>query len=170
MKPLILGEAPSASGDKYWQFPMSGAVGRRLHELAGLEVDPHGTAYGRYYWPLREQFDCVNVIQRYPGKDGRGAAFPYDRALGGVAWLYQEEILCEGRVIVLLGRRVMKCMLKGDVEFYRWCRTRKTGLIMAGIPHPSGLTRLYNDPVEREKAGKILRGAIKRAEKSSAKA
>lgn len=165
-KPLLLGEAPAKSGDAYWQFPLSGRSGKVLHELAGLKVDPGGSEYGRYYWPLRSAYDCRNVIARYPGPDGRGAAFPHDQALAGLAWLWQEGMLCEGRVVVMLGRRVMRCMVGGRLEFYRWAKLRKTGLIVAGIPHPSGLTRLYNDPGERARAGKILTGAIKRAEKS----
>lgn len=163
MKPLILGEAPSKSGDSYWQFPMSGEVGRRLHEMADLPVRVGGSTYGRYYWPLKQEFDLINVIERYPGPGrGSGAAFPRTQALAGIQLLLSEGELPRGRVVVCLGRRVLGLMVPGQLPFYRWVRINN-GWLVAGIPHPSGLTRNYNDRMEWERAGRTLKGAIQRA-------
>lgn len=163
MRPLILGEAPSKSGDSYWQFPLSGEVGRRLHEMAGLRTQAGGSTYGKYYWPLRAQFDLINVIERYPGPGrGSGAAFPRDQALDGLRRLRRQGELPPGRVVVCLGRRILKLMVPAELPFYTWIRTRD-GQVLAGIPHPSGLTRNYNDKREWEAAGRILREAIQRA-------
>jgi uracil-DNA glycosylase len=165
MKPLILGEAPSKTGDSYWQFPLSGEVGRRLHQMAGLPVHTGGSTYGRYYWPLTEEFDLINVIERYPGPGrGSGADFPRRQALAGLNRLISEGQLPPGRVVVCLGRRVLKLLVPGELPFYTWVKLG-SGQLIAGIPHPSGLTRNYNDKMEWERAGRTLRGAIDRAKK-----
>ena len=162
VKPLILGEAPSKTGDSYWQFPLSGEVGRRLHEMAGLDIDVGASTYGQYYWPLKREFDLANVIERYPGPGrGAGADFPRRQAQAGLLLLTSEGELPEGRVIVCLGRRVLKLLVPGELPFYKWVKLN--GWVIAGIPHPSGLTRNYNDRREWELAGRTLRGAIQRA-------
>jgi uracil-DNA glycosylase len=165
LKPLILGEAPSKSGDSYWQFPLSGEAGRRLHEMAGLRTQPGGSTYGQYYWPLQREFDLANIIERYPGPGrGSGAAFPRNQAKAGLFRLITEGELPAGRVVVCLGRRVLKLLVPGELPFYTWVKINN-GLVLAGIPHPSGLTRSYNDKREWDAAGRTLRGAIQRAKR-----
>lgn len=46
--PLLIGENPSKSGDRYHDFPLSGAVAERLCGLAGIPPDLPGTRYGRW--------------------------------------------------------------------------------------------------------------------------
>lgn len=167
MRALILGEAPSRTGDRYWRFPLSGAVGQRLCTWAGLEPDPDGTRYGRYYWPLREAFDLENLIERYPGAKGRGAAFPPAVARGIVTAGVRER-RWEGRTVVLLGRRLMDAFGLAGHPFHKWTRAAvgghsTRGADVVGIPHPSGLTRAYNDPEAREAASETLREALRRA-------
>lgn len=154
MRPLILGEAPSKSGDQYWQFPLSGAVGQRLCEWAGLEPMSGGTRFGRYYWPLNEAFELRNLLERYPGAQGRGAALPV--ALARPAW---EELFptLSGRVVVLLGSRLRA--LRGGQTYYDWV-SYPGGKQIVAIPHPSALNRMYDAVEHAEKASAVLREAL----------
>jgi uracil-DNA glycosylase len=163
MRPVILGEAPSKSGDRYWQFPLSGAVGQRLCEWAGLEPEAGGSRYGRYYWPLNEAFELRNLLERYPGPQGRGAALPM--GLARSAWEELEPALA-GRVLVVLGSRLRE-VVGIDPTFYEWnLIDRKDpgcprGFVRAcAIPHPSGLNRAYNAEEARARASATLREAL----------
>jgi uracil-DNA glycosylase len=170
MQPLILGETPSRSGDRFWRYPLSGDVGVRLALWAGLVPEEEGMDlkdYGAFYWPLRGAYDLANVIERWPGQGrrGRGADWPLDEAHRGLNRLLDNGVLPRNRVIVCLGRRVLDLIVHRQLDFYRWVRFKGTGWQIAGIPHPSKLNRMYNDPAHVAAAGKTLRGAIKRAEK-----
>lgn len=159
MKPLILGEAPGRGKDVVGgMFPLSGAVGVRLCQLAGLEEEalrekPGSSRYGHYYWTLRKYYDCDNLLNCWPGSNGKGSAFPPKEAYGAVI---NRRLEWRRPVIVLLGRRLMYAFKVGDLPFYEWDEP------FVGIPHPSGLTRNYNDPEERQKAGEILTQARER--------
>jgi uracil-DNA glycosylase len=161
-KPLILGEAPSKSGDRYWRFPLSGDVGMRLAQWAGVEpmtarLGPRGaTDYGRWYWPLKDVFDLRNLIERYPGPQGRGAALP--RSLALPAWEALRPEL-DGRIVVLLGRRLPDIVFPvNTLPFFGWREPGWCAHVVA-IPHPSGLNRVYNDPEQQRLAGEVLREA-----------
>ena len=173
VKPLIIGEAPGRGKDAVGgMFPLSGAVGVRLTQLAGLEEqalqDQPGTSrYGHYYWTLRKYFDLDNLLDYWPGSSGKGSAFPPKEAYGAVINRRDEW---QGRTIVLLGRRLLSAFGLG-IPFYTWDTSEGAEELgidppfwhwLVGIPHPSGLTRNYNDPAERERAGKVLREARER--------
>lgn len=163
MKPLILGEAPSKSGDRYWRFPLSGAVGQRLCTWAGIEPEPGGSRYGRYYWPLCEAFDLRNLLERYPGSLGSGVALPAHLAHPAGVCL-QEEWGRARRVVVLLGRRLARLFDVGE-EFFIWHlkvvsqESSRTPVFIISIPHPSGLNRLYNSEAVVGSASRTLREA-----------
>jgi hypothetical protein len=55
-------------------------------------------------------------------------------------------------------------MVPGHLPFHKWVKV--DGRLITGIPHPSGLTRNYNDEKERERAGRTLRQAISKARNS----
>lgn len=154
MKPLILGEAPgrpAIMGDPPMP-PLSSKVGVMLCDLAGLD---------RTYDALTAQFDCKNLLEYWPGANGKGSAFPMDEAYQA-AWARLDE--WRGRVIVLLGARLRKVFYDGEQpKFYEWIEWEESSAMIVAIPHPSGLTRNYNDPAERERAGRVLKEAIERA-------
>lgn len=176
-RPLILGEAPSKSGDKYYLCPLSGAVGERLARWAGLEPQPGGTRYGQWYWPLVAAFECRNLLERYPGPQGRGAALPMGPAREAAAELLPE---LDGRRVVVLGTRLPAALgLRWPAPMFEWhhfpwlspsqALLREQGLAVgvgdvefeyAVIPHPSGLNRAYNDPLVERAASAVLRRCL----------
>lgn len=144
--PLLVGEAPSRTGDRFWAFPLSGNPAVNLCRWAGWVV-PRGEAA---YWTLREHCDTTNLLERYPGPLGAGAAFPM--ALARPAW---DALIPEltGRVVVLMGGRLGA--LAGLSLPHVWAR-HDGGFNVTYVPHPSGLNHVYNDPSQREMTGATL--------------
>lgn len=161
-------------------FPLSGRVAETLCKLAGIPPDPGGTRYGQWTWALYDHFECMNLIERWPGAQGRGSAFPIDVAMLRVGELSPR---IAGRVVVMLGVRLNsafgRCYLgENDMcsGFYSWRYASAPGdpppslgggwlapTQFVCIPHPSGLNRMLNDPAERERCGVVLREAMERA-------
>lgn len=164
-----MGEAPSKSGDRYHMVPLSGRVAETLCKLAGVPPQEGGTRYGQWTWALYEHFECENLIERYPGAQGKGASFPME-----VARPRAVEVVprLEGRVVVVLGSR-LKSLFTLANDFGVWHENVVTytqhGKVVSarcqavGIPHPSGLNRMFNDEVERQRCGEVLREAMRRA-------
>lgn len=158
MRPLLLGEAPSRTGDRYHDFPLSGAVARTLCTLAGIPPVEGGTRYGRWTWALYDRFHCLNLFERYADATPWGAPAARER------WerVRREQERTEGpwTVIVMLGRRVQAAVTPGirGYDFHQWAHAPSCSFVT--IPHPSGLNRLLNDPVERERCGDTLRAAM----------
>lgn len=151
-RPILLGEAPSKSGDRYNRFPISGRVSETLCRLASIEPEPDGSRYGRWYWALREVFSVGNVISRY------AAAYPWSLPRAQAAWtrwLVGEWGGREPLVVVCLGRRVQRAVGLGAAR--GWGDWVFAGLLAAvAIPHPSGLNRVLNDPGVRLLVGETL--------------
>jgi hypothetical protein len=141
MKPLILGEAPGRSRDPFWQAAPAGRFTGRLFEWSSLTPDA---------------FDCANLLDSYPGPEGRGAAFPT-----GAAEEARQRLLpaLQGRVVVLLGTRLARLFGTGG----RYVFYDLGGVWVSWVYHPSGLTLQYNDPAERAAAGATLRRAVELA-------
>jgi hypothetical protein len=165
MKPLMIGEMPSRSGDRYWEFPLSGTVARTLCRMADIPFDPESDGLARWTWALYEHFDTVNAIERHG---------PWDSAIA--AQRLRDEIEADREVVVLLGRRPQSayCSMQHPVRntlltklpFYQWrvdmlAPTARREVVV--IPHPSALNRIYEEPRERARAGKTLREAIDKA-------
>lgn len=181
--PLLVGEAPSRSGDRYWMIPLSGAVAERLLEMAQIsrERETNGKVVAAY-WTLTEHFDTMNLIERYPGPQGKGAAFPMEQARAALDEQWGE--IRTYPVVVLLGARLpMAFDIGAGYPFYEWCWydrrddgpsptvasgdvpvEAQVGIQVVSIPHPSKLNRMYEDPAELERAGAVLREAIVRAQ------
>lgn len=163
MRPIIIGEGPSRSGDRYHQFPLSGQVGKRLCTWAGIEPLERNrfmtSDYARYYWALHDRFELHNFFDR----------FPQDWSPRVTAPMFREDwdpVLYD-RVVVLLGVRVQTvfryaAFTRGS-EFFRWEKCggfegRRCWVVT--VPHPSGLNRLYNSKDVEEQTGKVLRRAM----------
>lgn len=179
---MLIGEAPSKSGDKYHMFPLSGAVAETLCKLSGIAPLIGESRYGQWTWALYENFECENLIRRWPGRQGTGSAFPTEIARS-LAFVKAEKGMLD-RVVVLLGARLRAVF--GLTDFYAWqdhvsvtvddgATFEFEGQTMpnlknvycpcqvVAIPHPSGLNRMLNDPVERDRCGLVLREAMQRA-------
>jgi hypothetical protein len=167
-QPLLLGEAPSRTGDRYYRFPLSGSPAKLVCDL--LSIRYSRAQYDGPWWQVREHFEVANLIERYPGPQGRGAAFPIGPAREAWAELWPT---LSGRVVVLLGARLPGVAGvwadEGESVFHQWWQvwsssgvTLPEAATIVAIPHPSGLNRMYNDPAEREKTAATLRQAIRR--------
>ena len=156
---------PSRSGDRYHQFPLSGAVAQTLCQMAGIAPQPEGTRYGRWTWALYEAFDCVNAIERHG---------PW--VIADAAAHLRDELETEREVVVLLGRRAQEAYAQTqapaysvveDLDFYEWVVDEASPTArreVCVLPHPSGLNRVYNDPAARRVAGRILHEAIEKGQ------
>lgn len=89
-RPLLIGQSPGPRSDP--SEPLSGASGRRLAALCGLGLDE-----------FLALFERANVIPDFPGKLGKGDAFPLALARPLARDLMPR---CAGRPVVLLGNHV----------------------------------------------------------------
>jgi uracil-DNA glycosylase len=164
MLPLLVGEQPSRTGDRFHEFPLSGAVAQTLCQMAGIPPDSEGTRYGKWTWALYDKFDCVNVIERYKPWDAREAA-------EAIADLIEPD----REVVVFLGRRAVQAYVDSQApgesaidggEWWEWVvdpssPTGRREVVV--IPHPSTRNRIYNDASARQKSGRVLREAMEKA-------
>ena len=154
MRPLLLGEAPSRTGDRYHEFPLSGAVARTLCTLAGIPPIEGGTTYGRWTWALYDRFECLNLFQRY------AEATPWSAPAARDRWRARLDEEGPWPVVVMLGRKVQAAVTPGikGYDFHQFAYAPFVAYVT--IPHPSGLNRLLNDHAERERCGDTLRKAL----------
>lgn len=139
----IVGQAPGrrARGEG----PLGGACGRRLARLAG---------FGSFV-ELRQRAKLVNLLDRFPGKNGRGDAFPM------IAAIETASAMKPRGVVLLAGKNVAAAFGFDGAEFFEWRRRGTTRF--AVIPHPSGLSRWWNDPFNVTRAAAFLREVFRAA-------
>lgn len=152
-RPWIVGESPSRTGDRYWQFPLSGAPAKTLCRCAGFPPDGDPAEIGSWTWALYERFATINLFVRY------AAAYPWRPA---DARLHAEGILdsivvAESTRAVLLGRRVAAAF-GVEHDYFEWTELRDDVRAVV-VPHPSGRNRLLNESSVRMAIGVALREA-----------
>jgi uracil-DNA glycosylase len=135
---IIIGQAPGPRGDGE---PLSGQAGRRLSALCGLTVDAY-----------LAQFERVNLLTHFPGKAGKGDAFPLPAARKAAAALLPA---LEGRRVVLLGGKVAAAFGLQQAPLLVW--RPLGGAMVAVAPHPSGINRWWNDPRNVRRARRFWR-------------
>lgn len=128
---LLVGEAPNASGRG--RMANTTASGRHIASLGGGAIPR------------------TNVIQRFPGRSGKGAAFPAAEAREGLARLWRRT---PRRVaFVYMGKRVAAADgWRG--QYLQWGTHR--GRLVCTLPHPSGVNRWWNDPANAELARSFI--------------
>lgn len=168
MNPLLVGEMPSRSGDRYYMVPLSGAVAQTMCQMADIPPQSEGSRYGRWTWALYDCFDCVNALRRHQEWDVSAAA----ERLRDETSHYD--------VVVLLGRRPQEAYVAmtypadspvDGVGFYEWVvdtNSPSGRREVVVIPHPSSRNRTYNDPSSRTRAGEVLRLAMAKAREMEA--
>lgn len=159
---LILGEVPPRPRGSAEEaaaiarlYPLSGEVGVRLCQLAGLEPDAEGSRYARHFWPLKRAYDISNLLQTWPGpRNAPGALFPHALACQAVEDRADEW---EGRVIVLLGSRLRGLFSDQVYSHFTWWKSG--GARLVSIPHLEVSRPLYNDIHIRARARTVLQEA-----------
>ena len=172
---LLVGEAPSRRvyvEEREGDSPLAGTDVSRLAGLAGVSAEDFDRIFAR-----------VNLLDEWPGGvDGGGSSFPVDRArlraclLSGCEWdrsagkwMFsgtEDESKCRGNVfatydrVVMLGRRVFSCFShpvgRGfKPEWFVWMANPRMFCV---VPHPSGVSRWWNDSSNVEKARVFWRG------------
>lgn len=159
---LLVGQAPGADGDVR---PLTGTMGLRLAELAGLTEVAGTEDVPRDEW-IGLWFDRANVLDHYPGRKGKGHAFPPGAAFGAAANMWDrtrdhDRVLYCGKAVFDAFRRVSKLSAGSeyarDVEMLRWHEDRARGQLYAWMPHTSMIVPWWNDPANVRRASDFLR-------------
>ena len=133
-KTLLIGQAPGPNTDParpLYPFPASSAGGR-LCKFMGISVEEY-----------LDIFDRVNLLQEFPGKEGKEDKFPPRLAKVAAAAILP---LLSGRTVVFIGRNVANSFGFSSLGFHSWDHHPDHGMKMACVPHSSGRSHWYNNP------------------------
>lgn len=149
--PLIVGQAPGANADH-----VLGVSGARLARLCGLTLEEYADTFAR-----------VNLLQDFPGKDGRpGTGDRWDPGGARTAWWNLVPEL-DGRRVIMLGRRVAGSLAGADAApWWVWLPYEAIGrqtvlFTFAVVPHPSGISRWWQSPMGVLRAERWWRGLVR---------
>lgn len=147
MKPLIVGQASSQS--TVGKPALAGQGGFRLARLADI---PHKDFLARC--------DAVNLIDGWTGKakSGKGDAVDIKALRAGSA-----KVPIAGRRVLCLGRAVARAFGAPARLPYFQRFSAKAGDADADawlFPHPSGVSRFWNDAANQARAREFLRAFI----------
>lgn len=142
--PLMVGECPSATGETFHAYPLSGAPARRLMKVAGLQASY--AELGFWTMHLYARFETRNLFPHHQPKWSAPAASA--RAL----------LLPADRDLVLLGKRVAVAVLGKDAQLNTV--TVQNGRTVTCIPHPSGRNRTLNSLEGLQALRRSLRAAM----------
>lgn len=137
MKPLLVGQAPSCGSEGRPAF--DGRSGYRLASIFGC--------------PLRDVFECVNLLDRWPGKSasGKGDGFPLGEARAAAGRVKAERVApFSGRCVVLCGANVARAWSAPKGFLYWRGSLEVSGYRLVVIPHPSGMNRWWNKTDNRQ--------------------
>lgn len=150
MRPLLIGQAPGRRTDP--EEPLSGRCGARLADLCGVELPE-----------FMERFERVNLLDRFPGKAGKGDKFPIDKARKAAIDVLLFNPVRDRRV-VMLGGNVAKAFGFPASEPMFWSRVDGAAFWVAFFPHPSGVNRWFNEPSNVSKARRFWTALASRGE------
>jgi len=132
------------------RISLTGEVGKRIANLVGIS----------FFVYLRHT-DRRNLIDRFPGKSGKGDAFPIEEAYRNAMYMRND---LHGRSVIFIGRQVAAAFGCARFKILRWWDGSGTGLPcrrFAILPHPSRLNRWWSDSRHERAAEKFLRDAFK---------
>lgn len=139
---VVLGQAPSSDTDGL--EPLSGRTGARLAGFLGLN-DPA---------QLRGVARLQNVLERFPGKAGKGDAFPSRPARSAAVAILPQ---LEGASVVVLGLGVARAL---GLRARLLQSERAHGATFLVFPHPSGVSTWWNCPERAALAVESLRAFV----------
>lgn len=137
---VLVGQAPARTSSA---IAFGGDSGARLARLLGMSLAD-----------LLRAVDTTNLLPRWPGRSasGKGDSFPLAEARRAAAELAAKED--PSRAFLLAGTNVARAFGVSRLGFLRW------GLLggrrVAVIPHPSGVSRWWNDARNRARARAFL--------------
>lgn len=131
---------PGTTHHPLFPFPKN-CAGERLFRMSG--------------WTLEEWFtklDRFNTIERFPGKSGRGDAFPKDVAMAEAQRHFGEKKLW-GKVCVIVGKANADCYAwHGDKPEPLTLVKQSAGGWWGWMPHTSGIVQFWNKEENRDRA------------------
>lgn len=149
-KPVLLGmNSPQSADPEKALWPWNYAcTGGRLLKMMQDEFERPSNGGGYYFAPewFVGGFERINVLNKTK----------WDRGLArAAAPLVYERLI--GRVVVVCGLEVQRVM---DFQLLPWLKwnSYRDEVRYCMIPHPSGLTRWYNNEENRRSVGKLLLG------------
>lgn len=150
----MIGQAPGRNGDP--SKPCTGAFALKLARVA--DVDP--------MW-FMATFERMNVLQRWPGRSGKGDAFPMIEARLAAKLIAPK---LKGRMVVFVGAAVARAFRvpsqfyeTGAVskkEFGFFQEISRVDYDYVVIPHPSDVSRWWNDSINRFRYREYMRGFL----------
>ena len=141
-KVLFIGQAPGPDNHAGEPLHPSTRSGRRLVELLGVDNEAY-----------LEQFDRVNLLQKFPGKWARDDRFPMKEAKIAAAAI---RPFLKHRMVIMLGRVVAEAFGVPPCPQVMWI-ARPGFHGVAVLPHPSGRNRWYSDPNNMRAARRFMR-------------
>lgn len=121
----MIGQAPGRGPPT---APLAGRAGQKLADL-------HGVPHAEFMATRR----VINLLDKWPGKAGKGDAFPLAEAKRRTA-LFD---LRQWDRVLFLGKNVARAF-SFRVPFLEW--RPLGGALCAVVPHTSGVNRWWNDP------------------------
>lgn len=169
---LLVGQAPGADGDPR---PLTGTMGKRLGELAGLHLakdalSAAGLPRDEFIGTL---FDRANVLDYYPGRlaESKGDQFPLAHARTAAAFMwpaiaehYDRTLFC-GKAVWDVFRTCQAGLDVSErrrewmsVQALEWVDGRRYGIHgeVAWMPHTSGIVTWWNDVQNRLRAESFM--------------
>lgn len=119
MTVIFIGQAPGRNDGS----PVSGRIDRRLAGLLSIDLETFLCSFSR-----------TNVLDRFPGKSGKGDAFPMDEARKRAA-----HELSAFSTAVLLGKNTARTFGIKDPAYFETVTV--DGVDLVPFPHPSGVNR-----------------------------
>jgi uracil-DNA glycosylase len=139
----IIGQAFSSRADEHSK-PLEGKVGEVLATHLRVSTER-----------LRNKCVLINLLDAFPGKNGKGDAFPMAAARKSAARVMAK--LERGDFALLLGWNVAQAFgLRRDGRKYFDRFAFGDGASAVVMPHPSGVNMWWNVEVNRKKAKREL--------------
>ena len=151
---LIMGEAHGNVPERYWvdqyalfPYPVKSAGYRLQHLMRLSRLEYVGLARR-------------NLLRRYPGASGKGAAFPINEAIEAARDVIKSDLLWDKNVL-FIGKRLAGVFGFNKEPILEWQPTPtlpdgSVAFRFAIVPHTSGINRWWNENENEYEGGEFL--------------